>query len=251
MTDTHIGLAIIFDVPEGQDAATHKANFYAKSKKGTKELIYYGFASLGNKVMCREGYKSALGFQAHVMEVKDDLEAIIKQVGRERVKIICCGPAGELEKIKPHMDGRLPIKYADLDAGSLLINPFPSSSPDTHVTILPEFTVPAGRMADFQAGFEKFYTATKAGAGASGCLYYGFAISGDSVYCREGYKNAEAAMLHGADIKEIAAEPMKIIGEAGVKINVVGPAAELEKLKPRLAPRGAIFWELDAEAFWM
>ena len=76
------------------------------------------------------------------MEVKDDLEAIIKQVGRERVKvcfmltlpmldtttciecsistlfsliltfnkIICCGPAGELEKIKPHMDGRLPIK---------------------------------------------------------------------------------------------------------------------------------------------
>merc|ERR1712110_1352634 len=191
--------------------------FYAKSKKGTKELIYYGFASLGNKVMCREGYKSALGFQAHVMEVKDDLEAIIKQVGRDRVKIICCGPAGELEKIKPHMDGRLPIKYADLDAGSLLINPFPRSGPDTHVTILPEFTVPAGRMADFQAGFEKFYTATKAGAGASGCLYYGFAISGDSVYCREGYKNAEAAMLHGADIKEIAAEPMKIIGEAGVK----------------------------------
>ena len=50
MTDTHIGLAIVFDVPEGQDAATHKANFYAKSRKGTKELIYYGFATLGNKV---------------------------------------------------------------------------------------------------------------------------------------------------------------------------------------------------------
>ena len=102
MADTHIGLAVIFDVPEGQDTATHKANFYAKSRKGTKDLIYYGFASLGNKVrpsemtlytitlcqvMCREGYKSALGFQAHVMEVKDDLEAIIKQVGRERVKV--------------------------------------------------------------------------------------------------------------------------------------------------------------------
>ena len=50
MTDTHIGLAIVFDVPEGQDTATHKANFYAKSRKGTKELIYYGFATLGNKV---------------------------------------------------------------------------------------------------------------------------------------------------------------------------------------------------------
>ena len=51
MTDTHIGLAVIFDVPEGQDTATHKANFYAKSRKGTKELLYYGFASLGNKVL--------------------------------------------------------------------------------------------------------------------------------------------------------------------------------------------------------
>ena len=39
------------------------------------------------EVMCREGYKSALGFQAHILEVKDDLEAIIKQVGRERVKV--------------------------------------------------------------------------------------------------------------------------------------------------------------------
>ena len=78
------------------------------------------------------------------------------------------------------------------------------SCPDTHITIFSEFTVPAGRMADFrvsifatmrewftettQAGFEKFYTATRQGAGAAGCLYYGFAVSGDSLYCREGYK---------------------------------------------------------------
>ena len=35
----------------------------------------------------REGYRSAAGFLAHVKEVKDDLEAIIKQVGKERVKV--------------------------------------------------------------------------------------------------------------------------------------------------------------------
>ena len=32
---------------------------------------------------------------------------------------------------------------------------------DTHVTILPEFVMPAGREAEFQAGFNKFYNATK------------------------------------------------------------------------------------------
>ena len=37
--------------------------------------------------LLREGYRSAAGFLAHVKEVKDDLEAIIKQVGRERVKV--------------------------------------------------------------------------------------------------------------------------------------------------------------------
>ena len=32
---------------------------------------------------------------------------------------------------------------------------------DSHVTILPEFVMPAGREAEFQAGFPKFYNATK------------------------------------------------------------------------------------------
>ena len=73
-------------------------------------------------------------------------------------------------------------------------------------------------------------------------------------------------MQHGADVKEIIEEPMKVslellymiynshfkaVGAGNFKLNVVGPAAELEKLKPKLAPRGAVFWELDSNAFWM
>ena len=86
--------------------------------------------------------------------------------------------------------------------------------------------MPAGREAEFQAGFSKFYDATKVhidtvskdsgnifhpqlfvkpfqimiilkkkknnkflqgGKGASGCIYYGFGMHENSVYCREGY----------------------------------------------------------------
>ena len=82
--------------------------------------------------------------------------------------------------------------------------------------ILPEFTVPDDKMEMFKAGFPKFYNATKAGAGAAGMLYYGFSVSGNSVFCREGYKNAEAVLLHGADIKDMMAEPMKAVGEGNV-----------------------------------
>ena len=40
------------------------------------------------------------------------------------------------------------------------------------------------------------------------------------------------------------------VGAGGFKLNVVGPPAELAKLRPKLEPRGAVFWELDADAFW-
>ena len=111
------------------------------------------------------------------------------------------GPQSELEKIKPHMDGRLTIKYALLDTGSLLLSPFPTSCQDTHVTILPEFVVPEDRMEDFKAGFAKFYSATKAGAGAAGMIFYGFAISGNSVYCREAYKVCKINTAVSLEIK--------------------------------------------------
>ena len=39
------------------------------------------------KIVCREGYKTAGGFLAHVGEVKEDLEALIKQVGKQRVLV--------------------------------------------------------------------------------------------------------------------------------------------------------------------
>ena len=48
------------------------------------------------------------------------------------------------------------------------------------------------------------------GFGASGCLYYGFAVCGSTVYCREGYKDAEAALLHGADVKDMLAQPLMV-----------------------------------------
>ena len=206
--DSHVSLAVAFDVPEGQDTSPFKSKFYANSKAGTNELLYYGFATLGNRVLCREGYTNAAGFLAHVREVKDELEGIIKQVGKERVKvqiricqnrvlhvstnvfcqILCLGPKSELEKIKPRMDDRLFIKYSELDSGALMLNPLPSGCADTHITIMPKFIVPDGRMDEFIAGFKKFYTATKNGSGASGMYYYGFSVVGDSVYVREGYK---------------------------------------------------------------
>ena len=85
--DNHVSVYVVFDIPEGQSGATHKAEFYSKTKAGTKECLYYGFGNLGNKIMCREGYETADGFLAHVQEVGDTLGDLIGQVGKQNVKV--------------------------------------------------------------------------------------------------------------------------------------------------------------------
>merc|ERR1712224_983146 len=77
-----------------------------------------------------------------------------------------------------------------------------ATKPDTQVTIVPYFTVPEGKMDEFKAGFPAFYEHTKAGTGASGqCLYYGFAIDGNKVHCRESYANADGVLAHLGESK--------------------------------------------------
>merc|ERR1711909_170285 len=88
MSDSHLSVAVVFDVPEGQDYKSYFPKFYAKVKSGTKDCLYYGFATCGNKVLCREGYKDGAALLAHTAEVKDDLEGMIKKMGKEKVKIL-------------------------------------------------------------------------------------------------------------------------------------------------------------------
>ena len=84
-SDKHIALAVLFDVPDGEDTAAVKKKFLTKTKAGTKGCLYYGFAGLGNKVICREGYKDAVSFLTHCSDIKEELTEIIKKVGKERV----------------------------------------------------------------------------------------------------------------------------------------------------------------------
>ena len=55
---------------------------------------------------------------------------------------------------------------------------------------------------------------------------------------------------HLAEVKQPHEEGLKILGEAGLKVDIIGPASELEILRPALTPMGAVFWELDNQAYW-
>jgi hypothetical protein len=120
--------------------------------------------------------------------------------------------------------------------------------PDAHVTICPTFTVPEGKLSTFTDLFPAFYADTR--AGTDKCLYYSFATSGSTVFCREGYDDAEGCLAHAADVGEPLGLALELVGEDGLDLSVMGPARELAKLREVFEPLGARFWATDASGMW-
>ena len=64
-------------------------------------------------------------------------------------------------------------------------------------------------------------------------LFYEFTINGDEVFCREAYVNAEALLAHLDNVSAMLAQALTMAEL--VRIEVHGPAAELDKLKEPLS----------------
>jgi len=120
---------------------------------------------------------------------------------------------------------------------------------DEHVSVHPIFTIPEGKMDEFKALFERFYSNTKQGTKET--IFYGFGICGNKVLCREHFVSAEGVLAHLGDVQELLGEALGICGEGNFELKVVGPSASIEKLKPALEPMGAKFFELQDGAFLM
>lgn len=144
-------------------------------------------------------------------------------------------PREELDKIRPEKTASIlaEITFAELCGDNMLLGSLPESSPDTHVTVLPG--MPRGRMTDFKTVMEKFCSAAKNGT-TMVFLLYGFAEGGDKVWCREAYTRAQGMLNHLVGVKQPHEEGLNILGEAGVKVDIMGPASELEKLRSVLTP---------------
>ena len=98
------------------------------------------------------------------------------------------------------------------------------------VSIHPYFKVHPGKMAAVKAMLpmlnEKVAKETKN-------LYYDFTFNGDEMFCREAYLGSEGVLEHLTNVGAMVGEILKLA--ALIRIEVHGPAAELEKLKGPMA----------------
>lgn len=98
------------------------------------------------------------------------------------------------------------------------------------ITLHPYFKVHPGKLEDFKAGFPVFVEKT---GSEEKNLFYEFTVNGDEVFCREGYADAEGLLAHLENVGALLAEALKIADL--IRLEVHGPAAELDKLKAPLA----------------
>src|SRR5215218_7373431 len=98
------------------------------------------------------------------------------------------------------------------------------------VSLHPYFKVPSDKMPYLKAILPEFAAKTR---NETGNLFYEFTINGDEVFCREGYVNAEALLLHLGNVAAMLEAALQMAEL--IRIEVHGPAAKLEKLKAPLA----------------
>lgn len=94
------------------------------------------------------------------------------------------------------------------------------------VSIHPYFNVHTGKLDEAKALLREFVART---AREEKVLYYEFTLRGDQVFCREAYTDADGALAHLTNVGALLERFLTLADLT--RIEVHGPAAELEKLQ--------------------
>lgn len=111
---------------------------------------------------------------------------------------------------------------------------------DTCCTLVPYFEVPPEHLAAFKALGPQFVEKTRSEAG---CVHYAFSFSDNIAHCREGYVDADAVLAHLQNVGELLGQALKIASI--VRLEVHGPAAEIDKLRGPMAALNPRFFVLE------
>jgi hypothetical protein len=108
------------------------------------------------------------------------------------------------------------------------------------VSLHPYFKVHPGKLETVKAGFPRFVAQT---AIEKENLFYGFAVNGDEIFCREAYQIAGGVLAHLENVRALLQEMLTVADL--VRVELHGPAEELDKLKEPLAHLNPAWFALE------
>ena len=109
------------------------------------------------------------------------------------------------------------------------------------VSLHPYFKIREGNLEAFTALIPAFIEKT---ATEPACLYYDFTRNGDMAFCREAYIGAEGVLAHLGNVGELLGKFLELSDLA--RLEVHGPAEEIEKLRTPLADLNPDFFIRDS-----
>lgn len=112
--------------------------------------------------------------------------------------------------------------------------------PANTVTIHPYFKAHSGKAEAFRQSLPAFIEQT---TDEPLNLYYDFTSNGDEFFCREGYIGAEGVLAHLDNVGPLLTEALQIADLT--KLEIHGPAVELEKLKAPLIALNPTWFTLE------
>ncbi len=107
------------------------------------------------------------------------------------------------------------------------------------VSLHPYFKVPPEKLDALKGILPEFSAKT---LDETGNLFYEFSVNGNEVFCREGYVNAEALLAHLENVNGMLEAAMGLAEL--IRIEVHGPATQLEKLRGPLAHLNPVWYTL-------
>jgi len=114
---------------------------------------------------------------------------------------------------------------------AILREEFIMSTYERSVSINPYFKIKEGQMDACKQSLATFNDLVS--SNESGCLFNNFTFNGDVMCCREAYVDAGAVVAHLENCGAALGEFLKVADL--LRIELHGPAEELEKLKPTFA----------------
>ena len=109
------------------------------------------------------------------------------------------------------------------------------------VSLHPYFRAHPGKLEAVKSAFPKFVEKTVT---EKENLFYGFTVNGDEISCREAYGSAEGLLTHLENVAAPLSEMLKLADL--IRVEVHGPAGELEKLKAPMAHLNPAWFTLEA-----
>ena len=115
------------------------------------------------------------------------------------------------------------------------------SIPANFISLCPYFKVHPGKLDTVKAMLRRFVEKT---ASEKENFFYGFSINGDEIFCREGYESADGVVAHLDNVGALLAEMLTMADL--IRLELHGPASELEKLRSPLAHLNPAWFTLEA-----